>query len=84
MGEGIAGGGLAFEGVFEAGAVGMLENILLENGRPILIDFGTSALRLQTDTLSEAATNPAGSIRYMAAEQLCGRFSPARRVGSGV
>ncbi len=57
------------------------ENILLEDGRPILIDFGTSALHLQTDTLSEA-TNPAGSIRYMAPEQLFGRFSPASDVYS--
>lgn len=83
MGEGIDGGGLAFQGVFEAGAVGMLETILLVNGRPSLIDFGTSAFHLQTDALSEA-TNPAGSIRYMAAGQLFGRSSPARRVGSGV
>jgi len=57
------------------------ENILLEDGRPILIDFGTSALHLQNDTLSEA-TNPAGSIRYMAPEQLFGRFSPASDVYS--
>lgn len=57
------------------------ENILLEAGQPILIDFGTSALHLQTDTLSEA-TNPAGSIRYMAPEQLFGRFSPASDVYS--
>ena len=36
--------------------------------RPILIEFGTWALHLQNDTLSEA-TNPAGAIRYMAPEQ---------------
>lgn len=61
------------------------ENILIpqpdEHGlvRPIIIDFGTAALHLQTDTLSDT-TIGAGSIRYMAPEQMLGRYSPASDV----
>lgn len=61
------------------------ENILIpvsdttEFPRPIVIDFGTAALHLQTDVLSET-TLGAGSIRYMAPEQMLGRYSPASDV----
>ncbi len=55
------------------------ENILLlEGGRPVVIDFGTSALHMQS-SLSEYS-RPAGSVQYMAPEQLLGRYSRATDV----
>ena len=55
------------------------ENILLLNGgKPVVIDFGTSALHMQTP-LSEYS-RPAGSVQYMAPEQLLGRYSRATDV----
>ncbi len=55
------------------------ENIMLNAaGQPIIIDFGTSALHMQSP-LSEY-TRPAGSVQYMAPEQLLGRYSPATDV----
>lgn len=44
--------------------------------RPVIVDFGTSALHLQSAILSEQ-TITAGSVRYMAPEQLLGRYSTA-------
>lgn len=62
------------------------ENILIDTNpdgtrRVILIDFGTSALRFHGSTLS-GLTRPAGSIHYMAPEQLLGRYSTASDVYS--
>jgi len=54
------------------------ENILLDNDKPLLIDFGTSALHM-TSGLSEY-THPAGSVHYMAPEQVLGRYSKATDV----
>ena len=55
------------------------ENILLlEGGKPVVIDFGTSALHMQS-SLSEYS-RPAGSVQYMAPEQLLGRYSRATDV----
>jgi len=54
------------------------ENILLAEGKPVVIDFGTSALQMQA-SLSEYS-RPAGSIQYMAPEQLLGRYSTATDV----
>jgi len=61
------------------------ENILLPRvtgdgyARPIVIDFGTAALHLQSEALSEQ-TQRAGTFRSMAPEQLLGRYSPASDV----
>ena len=49
---------------------------VLGNVRPVIVDFGTSALHLQSAILSEQ-TIAAGSVRYMAPEQLLGRYSTA-------
>lgn len=55
------------------------ENILLlDDGKPVVIDFGTSALHMQAP-LSEYS-RPAGSVQYMAPEQLLGRYSRATDV----
>ncbi len=55
------------------------ENIMLNAaGQPVIIDFGTSALHMQSP-LSEY-TRPAGSVQYMAPEQLLGRYSTATDV----
>ena len=55
------------------------ENILLlDGGKPVVIDFGTSALHMQAP-LSEYS-RPAGSVQYMAPEQLLGRYSRATDV----
>ena len=52
------------------------ENVLLvAPGKPVVIDFGTSSLHMQ-GTLSEYS-RPAGSVQYMAPEQLLGRYSRA-------
>jgi tRNA A-37 threonylcarbamoyl transferase component Bud32 len=56
------------------------ENILVANGDPLIIDFGTSALQLSAG-LSEYS-KPAGSVHYMAPEQLLGRYSKATDVYS--
>ncbi len=47
--------------------------------RPIVVDFGTSALHLQSTVLSEQ-TVTGGTLRYMAPEQLLGRYSTATDV----
>jgi hypothetical protein len=56
------------------------ENILLSADRPVIIDFGASVLHLSAG-LSEY-TRPAGSVHYMAPEQLLGRSSKATDVYS--
>lgn len=56
------------------------ENLMLENEgqnwRLIVIDFGTSALRLESDVLSQQ-TRPGGTAAYMAPEQMIGKYSAA-------
>ncbi len=54
------------------------ENILLAREGPLIIDFGASALHLSTG-LNEYS-RPAGSVHYMAPEQLLGRYSKATDV----
>lgn len=54
------------------------ENILLSTDGPRIIDFGTSNLHLSTGLSSYS--RPAGSVHYMAPEQLLGRYSKATDV----
>lgn len=51
------------------------ENILLSSSGPMLIDFGTSAIMMSAGLNNY--TRPAGTVQYMAPEQLLGRFSRA-------
>jgi len=56
------------------------ENIMLTKDRAVLIDFGAAALHIKSSLSSNA--RPAGSLLYMAPEQLLGAYSLATDVYS--
>ncbi len=55
--------------------------ILLDNGQPVIVDFGSAGLRTAENELAET-TLIAGSFHYLAPERLTGRYSAATDVYS--
>ena len=57
------------------------ENIIMLDDQPVIVDFGSAAMRTAENELAET-TLIAGSFHYLAPERLTGRYSPATDVYS--